>query len=504
VVFEAYQYDYQGHRIRKTSSAGSVRYGWDADRVIAETDDFGNVISKYDYAGDRLLAVHHVTEGEAFYLFDALGSPVDLVKADASIAVRYHYDAWGELTGTSGQCSNPFQFTGYQRDPATGLYYAKARFYDPEVGRFLTQDPVTGEITRPQSLNLFAYAYDNPTVYTDPDGRCVGALQKTAFCQAIAKGIAVVIAGDPVAKANRESEDRRKVVEGRRRFRQETGRDPRPDEVVWSDGHGHALKSDFNKIDETGRIEADHAELVVAGAVTGTVAAVGAARAAGASTMEQVGAAAAQLGDEYVGQVVGVRPSDVKTVANLAKRGLAPRPPPEGAAEAAHVTVVGESELGPGVDLESSISGRGPATSNPAAAQGQAPANGRAATVAENYRVGTDFDEYVANTRLRGLDERGLLVRQERLPTPDIEGRNYVQPDYSLYTEHGDVAAYADAKTGEFIGFDAQARGLIEWSTTTRSKTLIYYTPKGTTPIDPNLLIFARQKGVQVRQVGVP
>jgi hypothetical protein len=125
-------------------------------------------------------------------------------------------------------------------------------------------------------------------------------------------------------------------------------------------------------------------------------------------------------------------------------------------------------------------------------------------TLARNYRVGMEFDRYVAATKLRGLDERGLLVRQERLPTPDIEGRNYVQPDYSLYNEAGDVAAYADAKAGEFIPFDVQARGLIEWSTTTRSRTLIYYTPQGTTPIDPNLLVYARNRGVQVRQVGVP
>ncbi|UJB64048.1 hypothetical protein YS110_04350 [Acidovorax sp. YS12] len=82
--------------------------------------------------------------------------------------------------------------------------------------------------------------------------------------------------------------------------------------------------------------------------------------------------------------------------------------------------------------------------------------------------------------------------------------KKYVKPDYTIYTQKGQVAAYADAKTGTSIPFDLQARGLVEWSTTTKSKTLIYYTPEGTTPINPSLLNYARQRGVQIKQIGVP
>lgn len=120
-----------------------------------------------------------------------------------------------------------------------------------------------------------------------------------------------------------------------------------------------------------------------------------------------------------------------------------------------------------------------------------------------NNQIGNSFDEYVAATRLAGLDARGLLAKQERLPTPDVDGRNYVIPDYTIYRQDGKVAAYADAKTGAEIPFDAQARGLIEWSTVSQTKTLIYYTPTGSTPISPHLLNYARQAGVAIKQVAV-
>ena len=138
---------------------------------------------------------------------------------------------------------------------------------------------------------------------------------------------------------------------------------------------------------------------------------------------------------------------------------------------------------------------------------GQGPkyvAPSKGATGPTNNRVGNQFDEYVAHTKLRGLDEAGQLGRQERLPTPDVSGRNYVQPDYTIYNPRNNVAAYADAKTGESIGLDAQARGLVQWSKTTTSKTLIYYTPDGKTPISANLLRYAQQNGVRIQQVIAP
>ncbi|MBK9219683.1 MAG: RHS repeat-associated core domain-containing protein [Uliginosibacterium sp.] len=81
------------------------------------------------------------------------------------------FDAWGNPIVDEGQSGNKFGYTGHQMDEESGLIYAQARYYDPETGRFLTQDPAEGDPEAPLSYNSYLYAYGNPTVYTDPDGR---------------------------------------------------------------------------------------------------------------------------------------------------------------------------------------------------------------------------------------------------------------------------------------------------------------------------------------------
>ena len=121
--------------------------------------------------------------------------------------------------------------------------------------------------------------------------------------------------------------------------------------------------------------------------------------------------------------------------------------------------------------------------------------------VLKNQAVGNSWDDYVAIKKLRRLDERGLLGRQERLPTPDIPGKKYVKPDYTIWRTRAGVAAYADAKSGAIV-FDAQARGLIEWSTVTQSKQLIYYVPKPTS-LPRKMVSYAVQRGVRIRVIVV-
>ena len=92
------------------------------------------------------------------------------MRPDGALQARYQYDAWGNPRSTAGSSFNVFGFTGHERDEATGLYYFKARYYDPETGRFLTEDPFEGTRERPPSLHRYLYAYQNPTVYADPMG----------------------------------------------------------------------------------------------------------------------------------------------------------------------------------------------------------------------------------------------------------------------------------------------------------------------------------------------
>jgi RHS repeat-associated protein len=80
-------------------------------------------------------------------------SPLEFMQRLAALVPRPRlYDAWGKSRGGIGVSSNVFGFTGHERDE-TGLYYFKARFYDPDIGRFLTEDLAEGDFNNPPSLH---------------------------------------------------------------------------------------------------------------------------------------------------------------------------------------------------------------------------------------------------------------------------------------------------------------------------------------------------------------
>jgi RHS repeat-associated protein len=107
--------------------------------------------------------------------YDALGSPTALTDELGAVQTNYHLDAWGIYRKPEqiDDSKNRFGFTGYEYSPLLNLYYANARFYDPEVGRFTSQDSYLGSIDNPPSLHRFAYAHQQPTYYVDPTGHAV-------------------------------------------------------------------------------------------------------------------------------------------------------------------------------------------------------------------------------------------------------------------------------------------------------------------------------------------
>jgi RHS repeat-associated protein len=96
------------------------------------------------------------------YLVDGQGSTIALADEAGNVSERYSYDAFGNPT-TSGQVPNPFLYTGQMWEPEAGLYYDRARFYEPESGRFISRDPR-------RSLNPYLYVEGNPPNLTDPTG----------------------------------------------------------------------------------------------------------------------------------------------------------------------------------------------------------------------------------------------------------------------------------------------------------------------------------------------
>ncbi|WP_258533465.1 RHS repeat-associated core domain-containing protein [Xanthomonas oryzae] len=102
------------------------------------------------------------TGGRTYFLTDMLGSTRLLTDAGGSAVQRYEYDPYGATSQSSTACTNPYQYTGRERDQS-GLYYYRARYYRPELGRFVSEDP----IRLVGGLNGYAYVGGNPISFTD-------------------------------------------------------------------------------------------------------------------------------------------------------------------------------------------------------------------------------------------------------------------------------------------------------------------------------------------------
>jgi RHS repeat-associated protein len=104
-----------------------------------------------------------------YYVHDGLGSVRQLLDTTGQIETNYTYDPFGvPLSG--GEVYNPYQYTGEAWDAEVELLYLRARYYQPEVGRFITKDPWEGDVRRPGTLNGYVYVDSDPVNHRDPSG----------------------------------------------------------------------------------------------------------------------------------------------------------------------------------------------------------------------------------------------------------------------------------------------------------------------------------------------
>jgi len=163
-----FKYDPFGHRIQKSSSAGTTNYLYDGADLLEEVDGSGTLMTRYTQSGgiDQSLAT---TQGKNTYYYEAdgLGSITSLSNSSGSLVNTYNYDSFGKLVSSSGTISNRFRYTGREYDGETGLYYYRARYYSPQLGRFIAEDPLKfggGD------MNFYAYAENDPIDFVDPFG----------------------------------------------------------------------------------------------------------------------------------------------------------------------------------------------------------------------------------------------------------------------------------------------------------------------------------------------
>ncbi len=177
-VLGSYGNDHLGLRVEKEATdplqpgAPPVRLRtfWEGRNAFQDSDTGGTVVSRYETDGHRPVSMWSKDDGSQALHQDALGSVVATTDSSGKLKSETIYDAYGNIVTETGQSANKFGYTGHQMDKETGLIYFQARYYDPQTGRFITQDPFEGDWTTPLSLHHYLYAYANPTVYVDLHG----------------------------------------------------------------------------------------------------------------------------------------------------------------------------------------------------------------------------------------------------------------------------------------------------------------------------------------------
>jgi RHS repeat-associated protein len=166
-----YTYDESGLRIKKRSPATSVYYTFDTGgNVLYEQENRDYMQYIYVYGKHFARVDGNLDSGvraKYFYHTDHLGSTVLVTDESGKQVWSAEYTPFGKQVSKDGKLDHVTQFTGKDLDEDTGLYYFDARWYDDELGRFITEDPNTD----PNNINLYWYCDNNPMINIDPDGR---------------------------------------------------------------------------------------------------------------------------------------------------------------------------------------------------------------------------------------------------------------------------------------------------------------------------------------------
>jgi RHS repeat-associated protein len=183
-------YDGLGNRLSRMVGGETRHFTLDRmgalNQVLVETDSSSLPIAYYVY-GLGLAEQITPSRETTTYHFNIQGSTVALTDSTGKVTDCYAFDSFGVLANSDGLSKQPFRYLGRYGilDDRTGLLYARARYFDPRLGRFITQDPVTGHDSDSQSLNRFVYALNNPLRFIDINGLCPSALQPPSvigFC----------------------------------------------------------------------------------------------------------------------------------------------------------------------------------------------------------------------------------------------------------------------------------------------------------------------------------
>ena len=167
-----FNYDASGQRTQKTVGSSVTNYFYSGLDLLYTKDGNGAIIEQNVLETDGSMICSRRNAGTSssadyWYRQDIRGSVTNIVDVVDVVVKSYTYDAYGN-TSSSGTFINSFAYTGAVIDPETGLYYMNARYYDPETGRFISQDTYRGD--GEAFWHLYMYCDGDPVNNTDPTG----------------------------------------------------------------------------------------------------------------------------------------------------------------------------------------------------------------------------------------------------------------------------------------------------------------------------------------------
>ena len=206
-------YDFGGRRVRKTVGNTTKYYIYDGNDVVAEYDGSGSLQRHYTYyPGTDYPHSVAVSGTRLYFIADGHGNVSGLIGpygGGTAVFAKYRYTPSGEADSTyEFSITNNVRFAGRELDPETGLYYNRARYYDPQLGRFVSEDPL-GILG---GINPYTYADNDPVNQRDPSGLCpfcipivLGGAAEAGVVAAGATAILAFVATRPGERTNSDA-----------------------------------------------------------------------------------------------------------------------------------------------------------------------------------------------------------------------------------------------------------------------------------------------------------
>ena len=197
----SFAYNDAGLRTEKTVNGATRRYIWNSSQLMADVGASDAFYFHYSSGGELIGYTYKTAEAETECILvkNQQGDVERVISADGTVLASYTYDAWGNVLTAEGILAqqNPIRYRGYYFDTETSLYYVSSRYYDSNIGRWISADApetLTADFENLTQYNLFAYCFNNPVNTSDETGAWPSWAKKVAAAVAVVAVVAIVAA----------------------------------------------------------------------------------------------------------------------------------------------------------------------------------------------------------------------------------------------------------------------------------------------------------------------